>query len=523
MERRCDQLAQTHAGAGSTNIMLEYAVQHWSAHARKASSLGEPLLKHPSGFFDERSIVRSWWYHREAARRQYDGLPRVSDTISLSAYIGFIPWIERVLVGGWLRQPALNKKTDWHHGRESPLVYAADQGHSAVMRILFERGATADWCKEAPDRDPAIVVFAASGNEMAVRICIEYGTKLGSGPLHIAAQNGYHAVVQLLLAAGADCEAKTAFNTTALMRAASCGHGAVVQVLLDFGAEVGATDHYKESALILAAANRHYHVTRMLLDRGAPLDDAMALWLAARQGNEAEVGLLLDRGVPVDTKTPRDVTALYCAAIEGHNDVVQVLIDRGAKIEAIAKAFNFVRGKPIMHVITTSTFFKEEKRFGRVVHLCCKAGVDINAVEDRGHTALHLAVIHACHPYEETETQLQALLDHGAKVDAEDEKGWTSLHHACRRGLRSAIIRILLDYGAQADARDHRGRTPLHLSAHFILRPDSAQLLLDHGADFNARDNEGRTPLDYAHGVNGLNGDLNSFLLRSLGTPINTL
>jgi ankyrin repeat protein len=491
MKRKCDQW---YMGVERVNPMLEYAVEHWSAHARKASSLAAPLLKHPSGFFDKHSMVRSWWYHQDTQRDPSRGLPDVSDSVSLSAYIGFIPWIEKVLTGGCLRQPALNKKTNWKHFGVTPLMYAADQGHGAAMRILLKHGATAGWRKEAPDQMPAIHVFAASGNELAVRICIEYRTKLLAAgprqmtPLHLAAAYGHHAVVQLLLAAGADCEAKEIHQKTALMLAATNGHGAVVQVLLDSGAEVGTMDRDGASALDLAAAARQYHVITVSLDRGAPLGDAMALWLAARQGNEPEVRLLLDRGVPVDIKAPRDVTALYCAVIEGHNDVVQVLIDRGAKIEAIMEASDFPGGKTIMHVITTTTISMDYKGFGRLVQLCCDAGVDVNAVDDEGHTALHLAVISGS-PSEATITHVQALLDHGAKVDAEDEYGWTPLHHAVQMSLPSDVTRFLLEHGAQADARDHWGRTPLHLGAHPYLH---LQLLLNHGADINARDNDGR-------------------------------
>jgi ankyrin repeat protein len=239
-------------------------------------------------------------------------------------------------------------------------------------------------------------------------------------------------------------------------------------------------------------------VVRIFSDRGAPLDDALALWLAASQGLEADVRSLLDRGVPVDITMDDGSTALYRAAFGGHSDVVRLLIDRGANIEAIAKASDFAGGKTIMHVITSR--FGMHERFGRVVQLCCNAGADVNAVDHMGCTPLLLAVkntglwyfVHGRFP-------LQALLDHGANIDAEDEDGLTALHHAARERLHTAVIALLLAHGAQINARDRRGRTPLHLAGASVAGSNCKRMLLDSGADVNARDNEGLTPLDLVH------------------------
>jgi ankyrin repeat protein len=504
MGRRLDQLDPRHGNTPSENPLLRYAITNWPSHAQKASSLAQSLMKHKSGFFDESSIVRSWWYHQEIERHPYLDRPDVFDSVSLSAYIGFVPWIEKVLTGGWSRKPAVNRRAG--HGLITPLEHAADRGHRAAMETLFEHGATANWCgrKDRSGKLSPIQWFAASGNEMAVRICIDHGTYLGPDgqfndtPLRLAAESGHHTVVQLLLAAGAHCDETCHQKTTALMCAASGGHGAVVQVLLDH--EARTENRNGRSALELAAAGGHNHIITMFLDHGAPIGNRMALWLAASQGNEVEVGLLLDRGVAVDLRIPKAMTALYCAAIEGHNKVVRVLLDRGANIEAIAMASDLAGRKSMMHVITS--LYKREERFERLVKLCCSAGVDINAVDNVGCTALHLAVSHGTRwdvDFKQTTRQVQALVDHGANVNAEDKLGLTPLHQACRVTFVEDVIRVLLDNGAQANARDHRGRTPLYLAAgNMSMDIGPAQLLLDHGADLNVCDNEGLALLSYA-------------------------
>ena len=58
----------------------------------------------------------------------------------------------------------------------------------------------------------------------------------GYTPLILAAQQGYAAVMEPLIKAGADVNAKTANGTTPLMFAAASGNSDAVRVLLDRGA-----------------------------------------------------------------------------------------------------------------------------------------------------------------------------------------------------------------------------------------------------------------------------------------------
>ena len=280
------------------------------------------------------------------------------------------------------------------------------------------------------------------------------------------------------------------------MWAAFRGYGVVVRSLLDYGAAVEPWDRSERTACGLATARGHGHVARILSDHGLT-----GLWLAASRGGEADVRLHLDSGVPVDAKNHAATTALCYAALGGHSDVVQLLIDRGADITPISRVLNNLGRDEttIMHVITSR--FKEDERFGRVVQLCCNAGVDINILDSRGCTALHLAVRDWDNwNIEQTTSQLQMLVDHGANINAKDRSYSTPLHHAlAQRDLNRAGISFLLDHGAQTSAMDLFGRTPLHVAAERqTLDKDIVQQQLDHGADINSCDNMGTTLLDDA-------------------------
>ncbi|XP_051226927.1 uncharacterized protein [Lolium perenne] len=74
------------------------------------------------------------------------------------------------------------------------------------------------------------------------------------------------------------------------------------------------------------------------------------------------------------------------------------------------------------------------------------------------------------------------LLDHGADLHQENEKGVTVIHLAAMKG-KSEIVKLLLSRGADVDAKSEEG-TPLHLAA-FKGHESTVEVLLEHHADIN--------------------------------------
>ncbi|KAJ3371222.1 hypothetical protein HDU91_005493 [Kappamyces sp. JEL0680] len=97
-------------------------------------------------------------------------------------------------------------------------------------------------------------------------------------------------------------------------------------------------------------------------------------------------------------------------------------------------------------------------------------------------------------------TALHTLLQLGVDIDAVDAVGLTAIHIAAKTGLVSTID-FLLDQGATMQPTARRQRTPLHLAVR-DNRIEALVRLLERGANINAQNASGSTPLHEAAALN---------------------
>ena len=151
-------------------------------------------------------------------------------------------------------------------------------------------------------------------------------------------------------------------------------------------------------------------------------------------------------------------------------------------------------------------------------------GFDLNIVDERGETALLIAVrsgsdkvvefllkqpsvkVEARNRNGESPLMLAALLgrlDIATKLiqrKAEVNKTrWTPLHYACSNAEPSseAMVRLLLEHHAYIDAESPNRSTPLMMAARYG-HADLVPLLLAEGADPTLRNEKGMTAIDFA-------------------------
>ncbi|KAL4790130.1 ankyrin repeat-containing domain protein [Aspergillus venezuelensis] len=129
--------------------------------------------------------------------------------------------------------------------------------------------------------------------------------------------------------------AKNNMGATGLHLACQYGHQAVLEELLDARADIDAKDRFVETALIRAFSAEEEEIMKTLLQRGANarIQDrriGTALQAAALHGHVAIVRHLVRYRADVEAEGGHFGTALQAASMHGHIQVVKELLAMGA-------------------------------------------------------------------------------------------------------------------------------------------------------------------------------------------------
>ena len=231
-----------------------------------------------------------------------------------------------------------------------------------------------------------------SGDIDAVKWLIAVGAdvnatdNVGNTALISAAAEGYSAIVEMLLKAGADVDAQTLHGYrgwSALMYAAREGHADIVRLLLDAGADVNATLFSGTTALMDAASGGYPDIVRLLLaqpdiDVNAQDNNGGTALMAAGEGDV--VRLLLAAGADVNAQASDGETALF-GPVRGLIELRQTVneeIDRN--LYRTARVVELVREARIYII-----------RLTEVVRQLLAAGADVDATNDDGDTVFMIA------------------------------------------------------------------------------------------------------------------------------------
>ena len=277
----------------------------------------------------------------------------------------------------------------------TPLVWAAESGHEAVVRLLIERDDVDVNIKDGSTKTP-LFVAAENGHEAVVRLLIERDdvdvnvNDYGWTPLYVAVENRNEAVVRLLIERDdVDVNIKDRYGKTPLFVVAENGYEAVVRLLIERDdVDVNVKDDSGKTPLLIAAKNGHESVVRLLIEGyniGVNVQSRYvqaALIVAAENGHEAIVRLLIERDdIDVNVKGDYGQTPLSEAAGNGHEAVVRLLIERDDVDVNVKDRWE-----------RTPFFVAAENGHGAVVRLLIgRDDVDVNIKDNSGKTPLYVA------------------------------------------------------------------------------------------------------------------------------------
>jgi len=178
---------------------------------------------------------------------------------------------------------------------------------------------------------PALVRNAKKGNLMAIQSAVQENVNLNEGDmseqtaLMWACWQGHSDVVNELLKAGADVDAKADDGETALMWAALRRHTDIVLLLLEYNADPNIQNiTYGGTGLMIASGKGNEILVKAMLEHGADVEikdrnGSTALFSAVQSGNKEIVKMLIDAGNKINVKSNYGLTPLYIASYKGHS------------------------------------------------------------------------------------------------------------------------------------------------------------------------------------------------------------
>jgi ankyrin repeat protein len=391
----------------------------------------------------------------------------------------------------------------------TPLTLACTNASTAIVERLLAAGADPN---AAPSGAPPLNACAAAGAEAAVRVLLAHGAAVNAAdtfrrqtPLMWAAADNQAAIVKLLIENGATVDARSRGDLTALMFAVRQDAREAARLLIDAGADVNFSAANGQSALRLAINNRHYTLASALLDAGARVDTR------DKQGNTPLHELVTSRSLQRYTAYPSPASVGDDPAQIASLNLMKKLVAWGADPNAATEPARVVHEKWTDKGIFSANrplMDNGVNMGGATPYLLAAQAVDVeamrllqalgsnpHAVTSAGNTAVMLSAgvgyVEGSRRYRPEKDALEAVklgLSAGVDPNATNANGQTALHGAVYRAANT-IIRHLVAAGAKTDVADELDRTPLKLAeqgfnqvASLIRRDSAAALLRELGA-----------------------------------------
>ena len=408
--------------------------------------------------------------------------------LMLAAENGSAPMVERLLQAG--ADPNLARPAGG-----TALMMAARSGSTAVVRRLIAAGADVD--AAAGGGQTALMWAAAEAHPGVVTVLAEVGADVDARTAALTRPgrtivrearvlSRLEAVNPASLPRDGDRDPpRPEGGFTPLLYAVLAGDAESVGILLAAGADADDSAPDGVTALMLALTKRHTGI-------------ALQLLAAEADPHPAEAGY----------------TALHLAAATGQPAAAEVLLARGADPNArlerpqrLTNAFEIgVFTSPgsgrLTQIGSTPFLVAAKSADAGMMRRLAEAGADPRATTDDGTTALMLAAGLGKRAatdityYDWTEDKaveaLAAGLDLGLDVNAANTHGETALHAAAYHNA-DPVIEFLVDRGADVDALNAAEQTPLRIAeghliccTTFVRHPEAAARLRALGADPDA-------------------------------------
>ena len=308
----------------------------------------------------------------------------------------------------------------------------------------------------------------------------------GDSPLHIAVRHDQiedvrHILIQQQIAVNI----LNSKHETPLHLACSQRDCAMVQLLIAFGADPhvkdssGKTAHHRGSSDdITALMNQSLYCHGLWISGPTQTDGDTPLHTAVRLGTVDNVQRMIgEQVVRVNATNASHETSLHLACALGHKHIVNILMDNGADM--------YVRDCYNNAPIHSAVYEGHVDIIECLINYAC----DPKIKGYQGRTLLHFACATGS-----TNLVNFIIEKYGISPMATDAINLTPLHVAASHGQEEVICLLITEYNSPVDCRSNHMLSPLHLACYCGHVSVVKTLVLKFKADVNALNKDGITP-----------------------------
>ncbi|UKZ79072.1 hypothetical protein TrVFT333_006823 [Trichoderma virens FT-333] len=317
-------------------LLYDYAAHNWGHHAREAINLNPLVLDFLQYQAKVEASSQALFAVKESGRPHYSqNVPKQTTGLHLAAYFG-IEKAVRILLNVY----SLDLEDSYNR---TPLSWAAENGHEAVVWLLLKKGANPN----ATDHSGLTPRSWATqgGHEALVRL---FNTDINIESTNTEGQTLLQSAVRSLSNGGANI--KPAKNSGQTPPSDENGRGTVVRLVIDKGVHAEAVGNEGQTPSPKVAANESEAVVRVLLYGKEPTNSELVnmskqiqlLWANSNTTTE-RIAQLEETIRAIESKANGNTTTERIAQLEETIRAVESKANGNTTVERIAQLEETIR------------------------------------------------------------------------------------------------------------------------------------------------------------------------------------